>query len=344
MNKEISLQEAKCTGLSLAAPVQLKPQDEEAGSNFSIEAYTGEVVDRWWGKLAIAVDGIAAKNKIPVLLNHYSGQIVGHSSKTYKDSSFFVDGKFSKVTQEAEKVKGLAAEGFPWQASIGVRPVKIMSLEKDGSMKVNGKTLKGPAEVWLESQVFEVSFVPLGADNKTSVSTFSRFEKFEEQEAPKGADHNPHEKGDENLMEITLESLEKDAPELLSQIRTEAKASGYDEGVDQERQRVAQLMAVEDADQDAKNRAITEGLGVDAAYKLFFEAEKNKKDEELDRLKKTTPDSAGQSGKDTDKDNAETFMDAVTTYQKENNCTKTQALKAIAVARPGLHAVFINGK
>lgn len=348
MSKEISLKDAKCTGLSWNAPVQLKAQNEEVGTNFSIEAYTGEVVDRWWGKLAISIDGIKAKNKIPVLLGHVSSQIVGHSTKTYKDGSFFVDGKFSGVTQEAEKVKGLADEGFPWQASIGVRPIKILSIEKGGNMKVNGKNLNGPAEVWLESQVNEVSFVALGADGNTSVSTFSRFEKFEEQDAPQGAEHNTLAQGDENHMKITLEELEKDAPELLTKIRTESKTAGYDEGlaagVDQERKRVSELMAIEDADQDAKGKAICEGLSVDAAYKLFFEAEKKKKDEGLEELHKETPDSAGQSGKKAGQDGEETFMDAVSAYQKEKGCTRTEALKAVATARPALHAAYLEKK
>lgn len=349
MGKEIALKDAKCTALSWAAPVALKQQNEEAVTGFSIKAYTGEVVDRWWGKLAIALDGIKAKHKIPVLLSHSSSQIVGHSTKTYTDGAFFVDGKFSGVTDEAEKVKGLADEGFPWQASIGVRPVKIMSIEKGGTMKVNGKNLSGPAEVWLESQVKEVSFVALGADSKTSVATFSGFEKFEEQEAPQGAEHIPHEQGEENLMkDMTLEALEKEAPELLSQIRTDAKSAGYDEGftagVDQERKRVTELMAIEDVDPEARAGAIAEGLSVDAAYKLFFEAEKKKKDEGLEELLEETPESVGQSGKKTGREGEEKFMDAVSAYQKENNCTRTDALRAVAVAKPDLHAAFIHGK
>lgn len=348
INKEISLREAKCTGLSWNAPVQLKQQNEEVGTNFSIEAYTGEVVDRWWGKLAISIDGIKARNKIPVLLDHFRSQIVGHSTQTYKDGSFFVDGKFSGVTDEAEKVKALADEGFPWQASIGVKPLKILSIEQGGQMDVNGKNVNGPAEIWLESQVQEVSFVALGADENTSVSTFSRFEKFEEQAAPHGAEHKTIEQGEENFMEITLEKLEKDAPELLTQIRTVAKTAGYDEGlaagIGQERKRVTELMTIEDADQEARGKAIAEGLAVDAAYKLFFEAEKKKKTEGLEELHKETPDSVGQSGKKTSKTGEETFMDAVSAYQKANGCTRTEALKAVATARPALHAAYFEKK
>ncbi|RLB89185.1 MAG: hypothetical protein DRH26_12090 [Deltaproteobacteria bacterium] len=224
---EIQLNDAKCTGLSLLAPVELAKEDE-TGNKFLIEAYTGEVVERWWGMLVIDVDGIKAKKQIPVLMNHNAGLIVGHSTKTYKDGSFFVSGQFSEVTEKAREVKGLAKEGFPWQASIGVRPVKILSIEKDGKTEVNGKTLKGPAEIWLESEVFETSFVPLGADDNTSVSTFS---KFEEKQAPTGVKTKIHNKKELKLMDITLEQLAKDAPDLLARIQTEARQAGYDEGL-----------------------------------------------------------------------------------------------------------------
>ena len=229
---EIQLNDAKCKSLKFKAPVKLA--SDESGNGFLIEAYTGEVVERWWGSLAIDVNGINAKQQIPIFLNHSSDQIVGYSSRTYAENSFYVEGKFSGVTDEAKKTRALMEEGFPWQASIGVRPVVVMSLEKDGEMIVNGKTLNGPAEVWLESEVFETSFVPLGADSNTSVS---RLSQFEEAEAPQGAKHKQN-RGEE-MKEITLEKLKEDAPELLETIRTDAKQ----EGAEKERERIQSVLA-----------------------------------------------------------------------------------------------------
>lgn len=154
-------------------------------------------------------------------------------------------------------------------------------------------------------------------------------------------------------MKITLEEIEKDAPELLSRIRTDAKSGGYDEGlavgVDQERKRVTELMAIEDVDQEARASAIAEGLAVDAAYKLFFEAEKKKKDEGLEELHKETPGSVGLSGREIKEDRKhdgkgvkELFNDAIKAYQKENNCTRTEALKAVAIAKPALHSAYLD--
>lgn len=228
---EIELKNAKCTALELSAPVSLA-RDDTGG--FEIEAYTGAAVDRWWGKLAIDVSGISAKQQIPVFRGHDSDAIVGWSQKTWKDDSFRVAGKFSGSTEAAKEAKALAAEGFPWQASIGVRPVKIMQVEPDATHEVNGATLRGPAEVWIESEVFEVSFVPLGADDKTSIATFSKFTEPPQSDSQ----HNNTENEDEK-MELTLEKLETDAPDLLTQIQESARA----DGAEAERNRIQAVLA-----------------------------------------------------------------------------------------------------
>lgn len=254
---EIQLNNANCTGLSIAAPVQLASEGEKEGG-FLIEAYTGATVERWWGKLAISIDGIKAKKQMPIFRDHSTGQIVGFADKSWKDGSFFVSGKFSEATESAREVKALADEGFPWQASIGVRPLKIMSIEEQAEMDVNGQTVKGPAEVWLESEVMETSFVPFGADDNTSVSCFS---KFTEKEAPQGAAHKPN--NEEKLMEITLEILAERSPELLAKIQASAKAKGHTEGLaagaTAEKNRIQEVLAQSMAGHDV----LVQGLAFD---------------------------------------------------------------------------------
>jgi len=228
---EIEVKNARCTALEISAPVLLA-QDEAGG--VEIEAYTGAAVDRWWGKLAIDVSGIQAKQQIPIFRGHNSDAIVGWSQKTWKDSSFRVAGKFSGSTDAAKEAKALAAEGFPWQASIGVRPLKVLSIEEKASHEVNGATLEGPAEIWIESEVFEVSFVPLGADDKTSIATFSKFT-----EPPQSDSQNKTPEREDVKMELTLEKLETDAPDLLKQIQDRARA----DGAEAERNRIQAVLA-----------------------------------------------------------------------------------------------------
>ncbi len=222
MAKKIEKSEARCTSLALNSPVTFfREQGKETSlTNFEIEAYTGAVVDRWWGKLAIAVDGISARQQIPILKNHDASQIVGYSTGTSNaGGSFSLQGKFSAVTEVGKETRELALEGFPWQASIGVAPKTILEIEAGASTTVNGLEVFGPAEVWLESEVYETSFVPLGADSNTGVTVFER----EDHRAggSKKLKEEPFEKGES----MDLAQLKKEQKELLASYRQELLAA-----------------------------------------------------------------------------------------------------------------------
>ena len=215
--KTIPADQAKCQRLSFQAPVQLlKEPEADTLTGFDIDAYTGAVVDRWWGKLVVAVDGIQASQQMPIFRDHDHGQIVGYSTSTSADGTFRVSGKFSDATEPAREVKALAAEGFPWQASIGVAPLTVLELGQNAVMAVNGQEVHGPAEVWLESEVYETSFVPLGADSNTRVSVFSEYEK----EQPRAA--RPNAKQQEQNMD--LEQLKTEHPDLVVALTAEIVA------------------------------------------------------------------------------------------------------------------------
>jgi len=141
-------------------------------SRFQIRAYTGAVIDRIYGKMVIDLAGMSARQQMPVLRDHRPDRIVGYSDRAWKEpAGFHVAGKFSESTETAKEVRKLAQEGFPWQASIGVQPLKTIELKPGTEMVVNGQTVTGPMEVWTESEVRETSFVPMGADGDTEVST-----------------------------------------------------------------------------------------------------------------------------------------------------------------------------
>lgn len=246
MDKKIELKDAKCTKLSFDSAVEFLRQ-EKTITGFDIDAYTGAIVDRWWGKLAIAVEGITAKQQMPIFRDHDRTQIVGHTTKTTSDGSFKVSGLFSKSTKAAQEVLGLAAEGFPWQASIGVKPKMVLEIMEGSSMLVNGQNVSGPAEVWLESEVYETSFVPLGADSETRVTVFEV-----EEPAMAGKRAMVPEK-QEKVSIMDLEKLKKDHPDLVQAIATEALA-GMDEKLAQAKKEGA--TAERDRIQSVRNQTV----------------------------------------------------------------------------------------
>jgi hypothetical protein len=284
-NEERSTRQA----LKLSMPVELtvegsidaaNPDKAEVRRKFAITAYTGKELETWFGKLVIDVGGIATKEKMPVLREHARDRVVGYGA-AYKDAgSLYVAGEFSKSTRDASEVLALADEGYPWQASVAVWPQKVMNL-KDEKTKatVNGREFSGPAEVWLESKVGEVSFVSLGRDDDTAAITLS---------AAPGEDVSveiiePATSGMEVQMEFTLEILNEKAPELLAQIKKDASDAARADGIAAERARVAEILTA-DGDKDITAKAIADGTPAAECFKLFFQAEKQKRVDGLREL------------------------------------------------------------
>lgn len=234
-HRKIEVSQAKCARLAFESAVHFLRDDSEAKSmtGFDIEAYTGAVVERWWGRLVVALEGISASQQMPIFLGHDHKEIVGYSTSASTDSSFRVQGVFSGATKASQEVKALAAEGFPWQASIGVMPKTILEIRENASMVVNGQEVLGPAEVWLESEVFETSFVPLGADSKTRVSVFSEFEQQRAEPA-----NNQQEQS------MDLQKLKQDHPDLVQALSAEIVAGLTQETIEKDRpDMVAALLA-----------------------------------------------------------------------------------------------------
>ena len=247
-HKKIDIAKAKCTRLSFDSAVQFlrATPDTKELTGFDIDAYTGAVVDRWWGKLVVDVAGITASQQMPIFRNHDHNEIVGYSTSTRNDGTFGVQGVFSSATEAAAEVKALAAEGFPWQASIGVRPKTILEIRENASMVVNGQAVHGPAEVWLESEVFETSFVPLGADGNTRVSVFS---EYEQQRAAAPTTPTQQER------KMDLKQLKTEHPELVVALSAEIVAGLQDQELRQHNPGLATALLAQGGQQERERIA-----------------------------------------------------------------------------------------
>jgi hypothetical protein len=68
------------------------------------------------------------------------------------------------------KVTAPAKNGFEWQLSIGAITIRTEFVEAGKTATVNGREVVGPVTISRETELKEISFVPLGADDATSVS------------------------------------------------------------------------------------------------------------------------------------------------------------------------------
>lgn len=301
--------------MELCAPVTLAKTsaDKTEKKQFLITAYTGKVFDTWFGKVIFDIAGMKTKKKMPILREHARDRIVGYG-EAYKDDdnkNFFVKGEFSQRTEDAREVYELAAEGYPWQASVAVWARKIRILESDKeSTVVNGQDINGPIEIWTESDVGETSFVTLGRDDNTAAITLA--EKAErrpvvvESSEINLIDHSNETEdiimSEEKKTELTLESLKNQAPELLAGIEDAAFQKGKSEGIAVERQRVTELLEA-GADESETRKAIDAGIDAAEAYKQFYFSEKKKRAEGLKDMQEQATDPQGQESRQEEADN-----------------------------------------
>ena len=329
--------------INLTGPVLFQAAEpDNSVRKFDIQAYTGAVINTWYGKLVFDISGMSSRTKMPVLREHIRDRIVGFGKGSQDGKAFSVSGEFSKYTRDGLECLALADEGYPWQASVGIRPVKVKTIDEKEDFQVNGKSLKGPAEIWLKSDVGEVSFVSLGADSNTSISVFS--ESTEEIDVELESLSQPQTAGSETgpnkeNRPMTKEELMAQAPELAATLKAEGAA--------EERTRVTQILA---ADPEMKHitvlkQAIEAGHAADGVFKSLFEAERQFRLTGLRTLAENATPPVGQSrtdGTETTSAPAKTFFGEVEAVMKAQNINKAAAVRHVQALHPELHAAFLK--
>jgi phage head maturation protease len=139
---------------------------------FSGLAYTGAPMrpDGWHHPIVIDLDGLKIPSQHrPVLRQHDHEQVVGHTTSVrVTREGIPVEGVFSGEPHHVAKVTHPADNGFEWQMSIGANPIRTTELAEGETITVNGREVTGPMTIARETELGELSFVPLGADGGTS--------------------------------------------------------------------------------------------------------------------------------------------------------------------------------
>jgi hypothetical protein len=184
------------------AGIGLQAKEEGKPRQFSGTAYTGNALShRYWGQIVIDLASTTANEKVPALIEHDRGQRVGYCGLAIGQSIEVIGG----ILLDNEHGQAVAQEsdaGFPWQMSVHVEPGSVEDLRPGMTAVINGNDVKGPAAIFRNSVVREVSFTPTGVDNGTSATAFSAtYQPTPKREA---SDMDPKE------MEAKLSALEAD--------------------------------------------------------------------------------------------------------------------------------------
>lgn len=193
--------------LFLNSDIKLAEGEEEGKLKGEFEgiAYSGKVIKRhgFFENLVTDIDSLKFKSKIPVFSNHSSDRVVGNAVLKKENNSILIKkGKLFKSSDDAQKIISYAEDGMDWELSIGLgSDYDVEFIMEKQSVNVNGQIIKGPANIIRNASIKEVSFVPVGADDKTKVQVFN-------------------DKG----LEMTLEDQEKRVKELEASIEEIALA------------------------------------------------------------------------------------------------------------------------
>lgn len=175
-NKPAAGTEIRISATGKTATIKAAEGDGEGAKlgTFQGNAYTGAAMrpEGWWRPIVVDLAGVrAASQHRPVLRQHDHNQIVGHTdSVKVSDKGIEIAGVFSGEKQHTDKVTVPAKNGFQWQLSIGATPIRTEELESGKTAVVNGREVTGPLTISRETELGEISFVPLGADGDTSAT------------------------------------------------------------------------------------------------------------------------------------------------------------------------------
>lgn len=198
-----------------------------------MKAYTGGklLLGNFYAPVVVDLTGlkVSAKSR-PILRDHDPSQIVGHTeSVKVTEKAISVKGTVSAANDHAREVAESSDNGFPWQASIGANAQRMVYVDKGETVRVNGQRFTGPLYVARQSTLGEVSFVALGADDRTTARMVANAAglqteivsmRFEEWIAAKG---------------MTLADLTEDTVKALRAMfdaEVQASAGGSDEDDD----------------------------------------------------------------------------------------------------------------
>lgn len=216
--------------LSGVATIQMQTDSEGAPARpaVAINAYNGGPVRVGGYRHPVVVDleSLQTPQTIPLFRSHDAERIVGHGSPAVTaPNRLDITGTISASTADAEQIIDLAKGGFPWQASVGVDvTAKPQFLAEGEAATVNGQKVLGPAYVVRGGELYEVSFVTLGADRSTSaaVAATKEIEQVSEN------NEQPIEAGADVQAVFERAKLEQGRQKAIAAIAQQAMDSGYD--------------------------------------------------------------------------------------------------------------------
>lgn len=146
-------------------------------ATFDLVAYNGGPLELENYEEPVIVDlaGLSNAPSVVANYNHDNDKVIGHVTAINNDGrQLTMQGSLSHAGEARDTVVASAASGFPYQASVEVRPGQMQRVAAGQSVEVNGQRFDGPLLVAKTGYLYGIAFVPRGADETTSVRIAAR--------------------------------------------------------------------------------------------------------------------------------------------------------------------------
>jgi uncharacterized protein YoaH (UPF0181 family) len=285
------------------------PAKKAKRKRFKMHAYTGSPVEFLGIPMVFDLNGMQAASGTPILQQHNHEKIVALSDKAVIDHTGLHFEGYCYDTEAAREVIGLAESDppFPWQASMGVKPLDVEFVDEGQKRTINGKEFSGPFLHVLKSKVKESSFVPLGADDATRSLVFA-----------------DDAAGTVTIRRITMSVADPAADQLKA-----------------ERKRISDISEAFPDDPAFANKHIALGSSVLEAKAAYAEVLKNQLQQLSSRPSQTPVPTRGAPGPAQGATYTQRFQDRVQELMGSGR-TKGDAIRHIAIHQAELHQGYLE--
>lgn len=157
---------------SVTIEAAIDGEGKKGPRSFTSTFYTGGPLSVSGYDMPVVVDLAGLKNgKVLVAnLDHDTSKRVGNFQVANDGRQLVANGIANAATAARDEVINSAADGYQWQASLEVAPIKIDQIAKGKTVEVNGQQITGPVYVTREGTLKGFAFVSHGADDNTSAT------------------------------------------------------------------------------------------------------------------------------------------------------------------------------
>lgn len=157
-------------------PVDIRQDSEGKPRRFEGVPYSGEPIRNhpWWGTVIFDLESTRTDNRVPALIGHDRNQRAGHAGLVVRNNRLEVQDGRLMSNEHGQAVAEESDQDFPWQMSVHIEPNRVEELHAGASVTVNGHEVQGPAHIFRDNVIKEISFTPTGWDAASSARAFAR--------------------------------------------------------------------------------------------------------------------------------------------------------------------------